>query len=86
MFSGLIAHLGRIAAIEELPSGAHAVLAMSGGYALVPANAVLSKQVGRDLKLTLSRGRLFDPLEEGVRKIAIRFQSLELNRTRKRGR
>jgi hypothetical protein len=59
---------------------------MSGGYALVPANAALSKQVGRDLKLTLSRGRHFDPLEEGVRKIAIRFQSLELNRTRKRGR
>ncbi len=77
---------GRIAAIEELPSGAHAVLAMSGGYALVPANAALAKQVGRDLKLTLSRGRHFDPMDEGVRKIAIRFQSLELNRTRKRGR
>jgi hypothetical protein len=77
---------GRIAAIEELPSGAHAVLAMPGGYALVPANAALSKQVGRDLKLTLSRGRHFDQMEEGVRKIAIRFQSLELNRTRRRGR
>jgi hypothetical protein len=77
---------GRVAAIEELPSGAHAVLTMPGGYALVPANAALSKQVGRDLKLTLSRGRHFDQMEEGVRKIAIRFQSLELNRTRKRGR
>jgi type IV secretory pathway VirD2 relaxase len=77
---------GRIAAIEELPSGAHAVLAMSGGYALVPANGALAKQVGRDLKLTLSRGRHFDPMEEGVKKIAIRFQALELNRTRKRGR
>jgi hypothetical protein len=77
---------GRMVALEELPSGAHAVLAMPGGYALVPANAALAKQVGRDLKLTLSRGRHFDPMEEGVRKIAIRFQALDLNRTRKRGR
>jgi hypothetical protein len=77
---------GRLVALEELPSGPHAVLAMPGRYALVPANAALAKQVGRDLKLTLSRGRHFDPVEEGVRKIAIRFQAIELKRTRKRGR
>ena len=72
--------------LEALPSGTHAVLALPDRYALVPANATLSKQVGRDLKLTLSRSRHFDPMEEGVRKIAIRFQALELNRTRRRGR
>jgi len=77
---------GRIAAIEELPSGAHAVLAMPGRYVLVPASPALAKQVGRDLKLTLSRGRHFDPVGEGARKIAIRFEGVALKRTRKRGR
>ncbi len=77
---------GRIAAIEELPSGPHAVVDLSGRYALVPATPALAKQVGQELKLTLSRGRQFHPLGEGARKIAIRFEPLELTRTRKRGR
>jgi type IV secretory pathway VirD2 relaxase len=77
---------GRIAAIEELPSGPHAVFDMAGRYALIPATAPLAKQVGRELKLTLDRGRQFHPMGEGAMKLAIRFEAIDLSRTRKRGR
>jgi len=77
---------GRVAAIEALPSGPHAVVTMPGRYALVPANAQLSQQVGRNLTLTIGRGRHFHPMGEGALKLIIRFQVLDLTRTRKLGR
>jgi type IV secretory pathway VirD2 relaxase len=77
---------GRVAAIEDLPSGPHAVLDMAGRYALVPATPQLAKQVGQELKLTLSRGRQFHPMGEGPMKLAIRFEAIDLSRTRRRGR
>ena len=77
---------GRIAAIEELPSGPHAVLDMAGRYALVPATAQLEGQVGQTLKLNLSRGRHFHPMGEGALKLSVRFEPIDLSRTRKRGR
>jgi hypothetical protein len=77
---------GRVAAIEDLPSGPHAVIDMAGRYALVPATPQLAKQVGQELKLTLSRGRQFHPMGEGQMKLAIRFEAIDLSRTRRRGR
>jgi type IV secretory pathway VirD2 relaxase len=77
---------GRIAAIEELPSGPHVVLQMEGRYALVPATPQLAKHVGQDLKLNLTRGRHFHPMGEGALKTQIRFEPIDLSRTRKRGR
>jgi type IV secretory pathway VirD2 relaxase len=77
---------GHLAAIEELPSGPHAVFELADGYALVPAGPALARQVGKDLKLSLGRGRGSPALGEEAPKIAIRFSSLELNRTRRRGR
>ena len=41
---------GRIAGVEELPSGPHAVLDLAGRYALVPATPQLAKQVGQDIE------------------------------------
>jgi hypothetical protein len=77
---------GRIAAIEELPSGSHVVLDMAGRYALVPATAQLEAQVGQTLKLNLTRGRHFHPMGEGAMKLSVRFEAIDLSRTRKRGR
>jgi hypothetical protein len=76
---------GRIAAIENLPSGPHAVLDLAGRYALVPATAQLEAQVGQTLKLNLSRGRHFHPMGEGALKLTVRFEA-DLSRSRKRGR
>jgi type IV secretory pathway VirD2 relaxase len=77
---------GRIASIEDLPSGPHAVLDMAGRYALIPATPALAKQVGQELKLNLSRGRQFHPMGEGAMKLGVRFEAIDLSRTRKRGR
>ena len=77
---------GRLEAIEALPSGAHAVVAMPGRYALVPANANLSQQIGRSLSLKIGRGRRLNPMGEGALKLSIRYQFLDLTRTRKLGR
>jgi type IV secretory pathway VirD2 relaxase len=77
---------GRIADIAELPSGPHVVLDMAGRYALIPAAAPLARQVGQELKLTVSRGRHFHPMGEGAMKLAIRFEAIDLSRIRKRGR
>lgn len=71
---------GRLEAIEQLPSGPHAVVAMPGHYALVPANPHLSQQVGRSLGLKIGRG--LDPRAEGPLRLAIRYQFLDLTRTR----
>jgi hypothetical protein len=77
---------GRVAAVEDLPSGPHAVIDMAGRYALVAATPQLTKQIGQEMKLTLSRGRQFHPMGEGAMKLAIRFEAIDLSRTRRRGR
>jgi hypothetical protein len=59
---------------------------MAGRYALIPAAAPLVRQVGQELKLTVSRGRHFHPMGEGAMKLAIRFEAIDLSRIRKRGR
>ena len=77
---------GRIEAIETLPSGPHAVISMSGRYALIPANADVSRQIGRSVGLKIGRGRRLDAAGEGPLKNSIRVEFLDLTRTRKRGR
>ncbi len=75
--------MGRIDGIEELPSGPHAVLAMTDQFSLIPANPGLAKQVGRTLGLTIGRGRTRDLGEPP--NLAIRVRYLDLNLTRTRG-
>lgn len=77
---------GRIEAIEQTPSGPHAIVAMAGRYALIPANTQLSQQVGRSIGLKIGRGRSFHSMGEGALKLSIRYQFLDLTRTRKLGR
>jgi type IV secretory pathway VirD2 relaxase len=77
---------GRIEAIEQTPSGPHAIVAMPGRYALIPADAQLSQQIGRQVSLKIGRGLSFHPMGEGALKLSIRYQFLDLTRTRKLGR
>lgn len=49
---------GRVAAIENLASGPHAVVVADNRFALVPAERGLARQVGKDVSLTLDRVRL----------------------------
>jgi Protein of unknown function (DUF3363) len=77
---------GRIDAIEELPSGPHAVLAMPDQFSLIPANPGLAKQVGRTLGLTIGRGRARSLGEPPNLTLRVRFQDLNLTRARGRPR
>ena len=76
---------GRIEAIEQTPSGPHAVVAMPGRYVLIPADAQLSQQIGRSIGLKIGRGRSLHSMGEGALKLSIRYQFLDLTRTRKLG-
>jgi type IV secretory pathway VirD2 relaxase len=77
---------GRVEAIEQLPSGPHAVVAMPDRYALVPASPGLSRQVGRTIGLSIGSRRRFDPIESSPFNLAIRYRFLDLKPTRKLGR
>lgn len=46
---------GRVAAVEPLASGDHAVVVSSNGFMLVPADRGLGNHVGKDVSLTLDR-------------------------------
>jgi hypothetical protein len=50
---------GRVAALETLTSGVHAVVVSGDRFTLVPADRGLAEQVGKDVSLTLApiRGR-----------------------------
>lgn len=48
---------GRVAAIEMLSSGPHAVVVGDGRFTLVPAEPGLAKHVGKDISLTLDPAR-----------------------------
>jgi len=76
---------GRIEALESLPSGPHAIVTVSGRYALVPATSDLSQQLGRSISINIGRGRRFDPMAEGARKLSVRYEVLDLKRSRRIG-
>jgi type IV secretory pathway VirD2 relaxase len=77
---------GRVEAIEQLPSGPHAVVAMADRYSLVPASPGLSRHVGRTIALSIGRGRQVGFSDSTPFNLAIRYRSLDLNPTRKLGR
>lgn len=47
---------GRVARIEALPSGPHAVITNEDTFALVPAKFGLERMVGQDVQVSLARG------------------------------
>jgi hypothetical protein len=77
---------GRLAHIEPLPSGAHAVVAEAGQYALIPATPAMTQQLGRSLGLTIGRRRALDRMEPHALKLALRIRFVDLKPTRHRGR
>lgn len=77
---------GRVEAIEQLPSGPHAVVAMPDRYSLVPASPALTRQVGRSIGLSIGRRRQLGLSDSGPLNLAIRYRFLDLTPTRKLGR
>jgi type IV secretory pathway VirD2 relaxase len=77
---------GRVEAIEQLPSGPHAVVAMPDRYSLVPASPGLSRQVGRTIGLSIGRGRQLGLSDSSPFILTIRYRFLDLKPTRKLGR
>jgi type IV secretory pathway VirD2 relaxase len=73
---------GTVAAIEELPSGPHVVLAGRGEYVLVPATGPLGKSVGRRLRLSI--GASPSPADLGPRalSLSVRYQLMDHKKTR----
>ncbi|MBS0513911.1 MAG: DUF3363 domain-containing protein [Proteobacteria bacterium] len=58
---------GRVAAIEPLASGPHAVIVGNNGFMLVPAERGLGNHVGNNLSLTLDRSPARDAEQARVR-------------------
>ena len=58
---------GRVAAIEDLASGLHAVVVGDGRFTLVPADRGLSNAVGKDVSLSLDRSPARDAEQARVR-------------------
>jgi type IV secretory pathway VirD2 relaxase len=76
---------GKVASIEALPSGPHAVIAsVEHRFSLVPTNTALTAQLGRTIALSMGRARgLGEDL--GPPKLSMRFHVLELKRSRTLG-
>jgi type IV secretory pathway VirD2 relaxase len=73
---------GTAAAIEELPSGPHVVLAGRGEYALVAASEALAKSVRRRLRLSIGTSPAPAALEPRALSRSIRFEVIDLKRAR----
>ena len=58
---------GRVAAIETLSSGAHAVVVIGDRFTLVPAERGLDRLVGKDVSLSLDQARSRDAEQARVR-------------------
>jgi len=63
---------GRVAALEALHSGSHAVVVSDGRFTLAPAERGLGNQVGKDVSLTLDR----TPARE-AEQVRVRFRVLD---------
>lgn len=48
---------GKVERLEQMASGTHAVVAKDGRFALVPARNGIARQVGKEVSLSLERGR-----------------------------
>jgi hypothetical protein len=71
---------GSVAAIEELPSGAHAVVESRSRFALVPVRAGQTLKLGRSLGISLSRSSLPDSSNLALQP-GLQIRMLDLSRT-----
>jgi Protein of unknown function (DUF3363) len=74
---------GRVASIEELPSGPHALIAGTNQFSLIPSSTALTSHLGKTLSLSIGSRGLGVPM--GPPQHSIRFEVLELKRTRSLG-
>lgn len=66
---------GKVAAIEQLPSGPHAVVVSGGSFAVVPAKDGLQRQLGREVALQLPRG---ESMKQSFQAIRIRYAAMDM--------
>jgi hypothetical protein len=71
---------GRVAAIEQLPSGPHVVLASNSQFSLVPAVSGLGKHLTQSVALSVGRARSFNPAQPLSLQLALRYREVALAR------
>lgn len=65
---------GKVQAIENLPSGPHAVIVQNGTFAVVPAKDGLQRQLGNNVAVQLAQGQSMSQAFQSVR---IRFAAMD---------
>ncbi|KLB48452.1 hypothetical protein XEUV329_21450, partial [Xanthomonas euvesicatoria] len=65
---------GSVQAIENLPSGPHAVIVQNGTFAVVPAKDGLQRQLGNTVAVQLAQGQSINQAFQSVR---IRFAAMD---------
>jgi type IV secretory pathway VirD2 relaxase len=73
---------GRVAAIERLPSGPHALILGKERFALVPASPALTQRLGQSIEVSLTPPRQWVNDQARSLQIQIRHQALGLTRSR----
>jgi len=66
---------GKVAAIEQLPSGPHAVVVSGQSFAVVPAKDGLQRQLGKEVALQLPRG---ESMKQSFQAIRIRYAAMDM--------
>jgi hypothetical protein len=77
---------GRVEGMEQLPSGPHVIVAAEGEFALVRAQGALAQQIGKTVELSVGPARSITPTLPAPMRLALRFRTLELTRSRGLGR
>jgi hypothetical protein len=77
---------GRVEGMEQLPSGPHVIVAAEGEFALVSAQGALAQQIGKTVELSIGPARSITPTLPAPMRLALRFRTLELTRSRGLGR
>jgi len=76
---------GKVARVEQLASGPHAVVVGEGNFALVPMRGGLARQVGQRVELTVQRSRpTMDRGQPSQMQMPMRYVALDVP-TRQRG-
>ena len=71
---------GRVAAIEQLPSGPHVVVATRSQFVLVPARGGIARSLHKDIALSVGRARSFNPVQPMTLQLSLRYRELTLGR------
>lgn len=66
---------GRVAAIEQLGSGPHAVVVANGTFAVVPAKDGLQRHLGKDVSLQLAKG---ESMKQSFQSVRLRFAAMDM--------